>query len=353
MYEDKSDEKDNVYLSEKERVLAWTKDVAASTAKEAPDATSLASQPKPRHIERESPRVIVNQIVTTPAVVVTRTRQESNPGDEISAKAVIGTVLGATAGAVIAYGTCFQNPLFLIRTKYQILRHDLGGSPSDTCTCLTGNTDRGIRKPAMTKSQTDKSHVERPKRTAQRVIEAPITYELVQRENVNYVHEHSWASSKPSHHAIATPAPLTRSRADDLIPRSEHPNHSSHTFPRSHVEVATNPPHITKITVAGSGHLRASHASSHKNTARQSDLIPITEVRSAKDLPLPHSRVTSLATDGREDNRASQSSVSPKESVSQLSTRRSGGSGREGSGRSNHGRKNHDEGGHKSRTSRK
>lgn len=302
MYEDEANEKDDTYLSENERVLAWTKDVAASTAKEAPYATSRESQPEPRHVEREPPRVIVNQIITTPAVVITRTRQESTPNDEISTKAVIGTVLGATAGAAIAY--------------------------------------------AMTKSQTESAHVERPKRTTQRVIEAPITYNLVQREDVDYVREHSWASSKPRHHAIATP-PLRRSHADDLIPRSEHSHHTSHTLPRSHVKVATNPPHVTKILVADSRHSRAPHASSHEKTARQSDFIPTAEVRSAKDIPLPHSRVTSLATKGREDNRVSQSSVSPKESVSQLSTRRSG-----GSRRSNHGERNHDEGGQKSRPSR-
>ncbi len=104
MYEDKAKEKGGTHISEKDRVLAWTKDVAESTAKEAPYLTSQRRTPEARHIEREPPKVIVNQIVTTPAVIVTRARPDPAPRDEISTKAVIGTVLGATAGAVVAYG---------------------------------------------------------------------------------------------------------------------------------------------------------------------------------------------------------------------------------------------------------
>ena len=97
-------EKDESRTSDKDRVLAWTKDVAASTAIEAPKPTSQAPHPEARRVEQEPARVVVNQIVTTPAVVVTRVKPES-PKDDISTKAVIGTILGATAGAVVAYGT--------------------------------------------------------------------------------------------------------------------------------------------------------------------------------------------------------------------------------------------------------
>ena len=111
MHGDKSIEKDGTYASEKDRVLAWTMDVAASTANEAPKPTSQAPHPEARHVDREPPRVVVNQIVTTPAVVVTRVKPEA-PKDEISTNAVIGTILGATAGAVVAYGTYFRSPTF-------------------------------------------------------------------------------------------------------------------------------------------------------------------------------------------------------------------------------------------------
>ena len=110
MYRDKPNEKDETYVSGKDRVLAWTKDVAKSTAIEVPPRTSQAPQPEVRYVEQEPLRVTVNQIVTIPPVIVTRTRSEPRPKDEISTKAVIGTVLGATAGAVIAYGTSSPKP---------------------------------------------------------------------------------------------------------------------------------------------------------------------------------------------------------------------------------------------------
>ena len=149
MYEDKSNEKDGTYVSEKDRVLAWTKDVAASTADEAPKSTSQAPHPEARHGERESPRVVVNQIIATPAVVVTRVRPEQK--DEISTKAVIGTILGATAGAVVAYGTYFRNSYFLFQTRFQSLETCPGSLTFAHGTCFMlqtppriGNTDCGV-----------------------------------------------------------------------------------------------------------------------------------------------------------------------------------------------------------------
>lgn len=205
----------------------------------------------------------------------------------------------------------------------------------------------------MTKAQTETPPVEQQKRVAYRTIEAPVTYELIQPDNDGHVREYFPANSKSSHHAIAAAPPLPRPYIDDLNPQSEHPHHASRSFTRSHVEDVTSPPHVTKISVADSGHSRASHTSYGK-TARQSDLIPITEVSSAKDVPLPQSHVTSMATEERKNRKAGKSSVCPKESVSQASTRRSGESGRSKHyGSRNPGsRKDHECGYHKSRTSR-
>ena len=110
MYEGQPYEKDEINTTEDDRILAWSKDVADSTAKEAraqsPKSKARRLEQEPaRVVEQEPPRVVVNQIVQTPAVVVTRVRSEPIPKEEISTKAIIGTVLGATAGAVVAYGT--------------------------------------------------------------------------------------------------------------------------------------------------------------------------------------------------------------------------------------------------------
>ena len=179
----------------------------------------------------------------------------------------------------------------------------------------------------MTKSQTETPLNEQQKKVAYRTIEAPVTYQLVQPDNDSHAREYFRVSSKPSHYAVAAPPP-SDPYIEDPIPRSEPSHHSSRAVTRSNVEGVTSSPTVTKISVIDSGNSRASYASSHVKTARQSDFIPVTEVRSAKDVPLPHSRVTSLATEGKEESKAGKSSVSPKESVSQVSTRRSGESGR-------------------------
>lgn len=130
-------------------------------------------------------------------------------------------------------------------------------------------------------------------------------------------------NSKSSHHVIAAP-PLTCPYIEDLIPQSDHTHYFSRLVTRSHVEGVTSPPNVTKTSVADSESSRDSQASSHGKTARRSDFIPITKIRSVKDVPLPYSRLTTSATDEREESKAGKSSVSPKQSVSQVSTRRLG-----------------------------
>ena len=176
----------------------------------------------------------------------------------------------------------------------------------------------------MTKSQTETPFIEQQKKAAYRTIEAPVTYELVQRDNDSHAREYSRVSSKPSHYTIAGP-PQSHPYIEDPIPRSEPSHHSSRSVTRSHVEEVTSSPTVTKISV-DSRNPRASHTSSHVKSARQSDFTPVTEVRSAKDVPLPHSRVTSFATE--EESNGGKRSVSTMESVRQGTTRRSGESGR-------------------------
>ena len=165
----------------------------------------------------------------------------------------------------------------------------------------------------MTRSQTEANHAEHPKRVAYKIIDSPVTYESVQPDH----------GSKSSHQVIVAP-PLTRPYVDGMIPQSDHSHHSTPPLPRSHAEGATFPPTQTKISVVDSGNSRPSHVSSRGKTARQSDYIPITEMRSAKDVPLPYSHVTSSTTEMREESKTGKCSVSPKESISQVSTRRSG-----------------------------
>ena len=217
-----------------------------------------------------------------------------------------------------------------------------------------GSTDGENCDTAMTKAQTEDSHAELPNRVTHRIIEAPVTYELAQRDSRSHARGYTLAESKPLNQQMA-PQPLALPHVDDLIPRSEHSHPPPHSVTHCRVENATCPPYTTKVSVADLGKSRGSGASFHATTARQSELKPITEARSAKDVPLPPSRLTSLATARGKDRKAGSSSISPKESVSQVSSRRSGKSNRskhDSIHDSRHG-KDHKDGDSRSRTSRK
>ena len=203
----------------------------------------------------------------------------------------------------------------------------------------------------MTKSQTESPPGEQHEKVACRTIEAPVTYELVQSDG--HVRAHSGANSKSSRYSTAAP-PLSRPYVEKPNPQSEHSHHVSQSFNQSDVKLVTSPADATKISVAGSGSLRASRVSSHGKRAR-SDLVSITEMRSAKDMPLPPSHVTSLAAEEGGKGKVGKSLVSPKESVSQVSTRKSGESGRRKyyyGGRSRGSKKDYEHGSHRSRTSK-
>ena len=200
----------------------------------------------------------------------------------------------------------------------------------------------------MTRSQTEANHVEHPKKVAYRIIDSSITYEPVRPDNGSHVREYLPSNGKPNHQVITAP-PLTRPYIDGMIPQSHHSHPSSPPLPQS--QGATFSPTPAKISVADPGNSRASHVSSRGKTARQADTIPVTEVRSAKDVPLPYSHVTSSTTEKRGESKTEKCSVSPKESISQVSTRRSGDHARSKnhSGRSLGSRKGHQ---HESRTCR-
>ncbi|MCJ1301974.1 hypothetical protein MMC08_004775 [Hypocenomyce scalaris] len=74
------------------RVLSWQKDVARSIAG--------GSQKQPGR--QSTMRTVVNN-VTTPTIVVSQPSLERKSSGEMSTKALIGTLLGAAAGAAVAY----------------------------------------------------------------------------------------------------------------------------------------------------------------------------------------------------------------------------------------------------------
>ena len=277
MYYDKDTKAPSPYANDQEdqRVLAWQRDVAKSTASE---ASRLQVQPTP--VERIPTQIIINQIVQ-PAVVVTRTRpEEPKPTDEISTRAIVGTILGATAGAVVAY--------------------------------------------AMTKGDSEshqQPHIQR--KITYRTIEAPAAQNLVRQDALVR------NGSLPNSNSIIRTIPIDsspRTRVNTLPATSEHSRRSYPTVVRSAdagpVIQTTNG---TRISIGQPKDSRTSHISSSSKTIRQADLAPkqptVITVKSAKDIPLPASMVS---TREREEPNLDDRSVHPNDSVSQVSTRRDG-----------------------------
>lgn len=83
------------------RVLDWQKNVAKSTAGPEPQA-GKSSGGAGSHASRNTARIIVNN-VTAPAMVGPRSTAQIKDDGDMSAKALIGTLLGAAAGAAVAY----------------------------------------------------------------------------------------------------------------------------------------------------------------------------------------------------------------------------------------------------------
>lgn len=277
-------------IPEGRRVLAWQRDVADSMTLEAPRP---AVQAMP--VEQAPPRIIINQVVSTPGVVVTHVRtEEQKPSDEISTRAIVGTIIGATAGAVVAYAMSkgdsenHQQP----QTQSKITRRTIEAPPAQDAVrveTITRNSDHG-----------------------------------------SYTNHSSLANSRPTSRGLPIES-VPRTYVETLTNSSEHSRRSYHSVVRrkdAGPVVQTNGG--TRISAVEPQGSRASHACSNR-TIRQAEMIPIppsvaTQARSARDVPLPSSQATSLASKVKEDSRLDvKSSVHPHESVSQVSTRRSGG----------------------------
>ena len=76
--------------SEKERVLDWQKNVAKSTARR-------------NASERHNPTRVSAKHMATPTAIISHTAPRTKQNTDINAQKVIGTILGAGAGAAVAY----------------------------------------------------------------------------------------------------------------------------------------------------------------------------------------------------------------------------------------------------------
>ena len=288
--------------SEDQKIREWQKDVIRSigddnstTTRNPPPARSTLP---PSRLEPSRP-VVVNQIVTNPPVVVTRVRApEPKPSEEISTQAVIGTVVGATAGAFIAYAMVKGN--------------------SESFTPLRAQ-----------------------ERITYRTIEAPIEYNSrpvtrIPIQNGRSIHG-SLAHGDSAIRTIGPPLP----RAETLISKSEHSRDSASPRMQSYKVVSQNGP-IIMVDNEQDSRSRASsgrHTIKPQNSIHATPSAPVTEVRLARNVPLPtrsqpsrYSHATSASVQKAtpplvEPRQNPLPSLAPSDSISQVSSRKSRDSG--------------------------
>ena len=295
------------------RVLAWQKDVAKSTV-------GLGSE-----VSKNTARVIINN-VTAPTVTVSRSTAQIRDDGDMSAKAIIGTLLGAAAGAAVAYAMTkgeaenLQPPITQTIT-YQTVD---AAEPQRAASAVSS---RKSSHPAAS------SHVSR--KTLQE-IDYPQALMSGSRQSVLSSHH----SSQPKYlegPKTASGHNLASTLIETFIPPSEVRRFPPHAAQRSHTDsIVQRSVAIQDVDVV-TQRSRPSRASSTADTVRLKDFTSVprpaigTETANmARDIPLPvsgagssTSRHLESAGVSRSGLRSELGSVAPSDSVSQAGSRRS------------------------------
>lgn len=302
-------------------VLAWQKKVAMS---EAP----ASGRPQ---TERSTAHVYVNN-VAKPSVVVTQTvpaTAVSNGNQEKNTKALIGTLLGAAAGAAVAYAMTkaeaqdANNEAATHTITYRTVEHP--GAPSQSnpeqasqeCSsrrpCSLNGTDLSCRTPIRA-----------------------LNYPQVDRSTVSQSEASFISSTRRNYTKSKTPPRLVNIPAstfiETFIPPSEVPRYPQMQLARhTHADVvlASSP----TIASQPSKRSRSSHASSaaetviaHGQVPKATHSPPSEGIRSAVHKPLPSSKATSVVSRRTGDKEAREGashpviaeSIAPSDSISQV-----------------------------------
>lgn len=287
--------------AENKSILNWQKDVAKSTASNSPLAKSASS------------RVIINNF-TVPTMV------ESKPKSDMSTKAFIGTLLGAAAGAAVAYAM----------TKAEDESHQTTAPRTISYQAI---------EPNFKANSSAISHPESCARSMGHPMQQPML------QQIEYPHHPPSSAVRsgvldhapliedyPASQAAAAPVQLG-TLIDTFIPPSEVARYPPRSFARSHTDSIIQPTRSQVLSVV-SRPPQPSRASSAARTIIPVNRPPsprsvVTEVRLARDMPLPSSRAASIARDmGHGYSQSVLGSVAPSDSVSQAGSKKSNGSRR-------------------------
>lgn len=340
-------------------VSSWQQDVARHSAgrsivSNSPQDIAKNSTERTSEVAKSPPRITVNNYTTTPALLVTQPAPETKPKHEMSSRAIIGTLLGAAAGAAVAYA--------MTRAEEEDIK---AAEPRNL-------TYRAIEAPRSEVAQSEKGSKQAYSQTV--VSQAPRS--VVQQIEYPEPPASIAGRSSSSNHSVSgvptlgprtltspalgprsalmdnaseaswhPPGSLVRSHTDSQVKLfsrkapsniSQHPESSaksstSKTITPSDFKSAKGSV-VTEVRVARDLPLPESRKGSVVTEMRLARDLPlpesrngsvVTEVRTARDLPLPDSRATSVLDLG-----SVAGSVTPSDSVSQAGSKKSRPSGR-------------------------
>lgn len=312
------------------RALGWQKDVAKYTV-----GRDLQTTTGPA-------KVTVNNI-TTPTTVITHSSPETKPSNEISSKTILGTLLGAAAGAAVAYA--------MIKAEEE--SHPQAAEPR-IISYRTIKEPRAPVAPSVVEVRRPyvESVVSHTPRTVVQQIEYPEPPASVISRSAKYDRPANSVRTIGPQLIAAAPPPRS-TLIDTFIPPSEVPRYPR---PASLVRSHTDGQIRSSASHAPSGLSRKSKPSpapsSAAYTITPADFIPaapapasvVTEVRIARDIPLPDSRVAStlLLADAAHGHGSvvGGGSVAPSDSISQAGSKKSRVSSHGGSRHSRRSRRN-------------
>lgn len=317
--------------SEASRVLSWQKEVAKSTVNQAAQPTKT-----------NSGLAITN--VLTPTVMVATPVSQTKTGSDAGSKAFIGTLLGAAAGAAVAYAM----------TKGEESSKQAAGSVAYQIV-EAAKSQLAPSNPASLPSYAQSS-ASRASRRERQALEYRSSEFSPSRSAMSY---QAPPAHKPTDRLTITapPPPQASTLIDTFVQPSEVPRYSRTLLSRSQTDGVLPSSKQSYTPSHSSSRSKPSRASSTTKTITQADLVPsrrssvVTEIRNPRDVPLPASKATSVASrrdfdlrrvvlDPTQDVETGtvHDSVAPSDSVSQAGSKKSRRSKRSRSYRGHDGR---------------
>ena len=304
------------------RVLDWQKDVAKSTAGRGSQA-GKSSGVAGSQASRNTARIIVNN-VTAPAMVVPRSTAQTKDDGDMSAKTLIGTLLGAAAGAAVAYAM----------TKGEA--ENIKSPITQTSTYQTVDAS----EPRLARSTVNSRRSFPSAISADVACDPPRRIDYPQASSLGSGHSAlSRHSSRPRFlegPKAATGQAQANTLIETFIPPSDFRPHPPHAVVRSHTDSIIQHSKAIQDFDLASQHSRHSRASSGARTVTLKNLASIpgsatrSNVRLTRDIPLPFDEPAGSTAPPPGPPEAPHlgvgielESVAPSDSVSQAGSRQS------------------------------